>query len=279
MNRSLSDSGPVVDRPLAQKRRREEEVGGEDAAAVSSPSPPPPVISPWPPTIECTKSKASGTCQSLETAHSVMACSTTAHSGEDEPTTRMQQSNNSFDFSLPVYSDELGRLPIWPNGYADVTSGSYAGNVWPSFPQPSSSSSLAYPSDTNLGSPQDSATNVLADIDQPQFQLDPELEAIFSELLPDGSYGSPFAMASSSSQTGTSYAAHPAFYGQVFGGGSNSSGGGMESSVFVQDAFVGSSSIPPQTSTMMRTAMVGNEERAAAGHGSLGVMWGSGQPG
>lgn len=83
-----------------------------------------------------------------------------------------------FDFALPVHSNELGRFPTWPTLGSTVTSTSSTVNE-DAWSMPGVDPFMA--SEGPLG------------VDQPQPDIDPELEAIFANLFPDVGYGGTFS--------------------------------------------------------------------------------------
>lgn len=212
MNRSPPASSTVVDRP--QKRRREEDTGdpggtgGVDTSTISYSSPE--SLANW----GGTWARNDGpTNQFLNPDAPYLPVP-----GHDVST--LPQSD--FDFTPPVHSDVLRRIPIWSNQGTDGASvGRPTNNMWPSF------GAGAY-----AQQPPMPITPFSLDVDQSQFQIDPELEALFSELLPDCS---PLGVL----QTSANYVSNQSFCGQDFTA-SNSD----EQSIFSQSPFTGSAGTP-----------------------------------
>ena len=89
--------------------------------------------------------------------------------------------------ALPLHSHELGRLPVWSDeGVSCPTTIHSPTNTWPRFAFTMASSRPTMPS---MSSPD-------VGQEQPQLAPDPELEALFAELIPDGVYGHPFGLMS-----------------------------------------------------------------------------------
>ena len=84
---------------------------------------------------------------------------------------------STFDFTLPLCSDELGRLPLWSDEGTGPVVNNPAGVTWP----PSTHDQA-----TNFGSAVD---NLVYDrTDEQQTQMDTDIEMIFAAFLPDNAY-------------------------------------------------------------------------------------------
>lgn len=78
-----------------------------------------------------------------------------------------------FDFALPVHSDELDRFPTWPAlGSTSISTSIVNEDAWPM-----------------LGVDPFVSSERPLGVNQPQPDIDPELEAIFVNLFPDVGYG------------------------------------------------------------------------------------------
>lgn len=95
-------------------------------------------------------------------------------------------SYGGFSPALPLYSDELGRLPVW----SDESMGCpHSGAQFYNNQPPQSTSTTTLQSSIMCDSAPSGFTEETA-------QLDPDIEAIFAGLIPDGAYGYPFGLMS-----------------------------------------------------------------------------------
>lgn len=158
MNRPKAASGPPSQR--RQKRRHEDskeklraEGGFEESPFTATGSQPP---SSW---------------NQTSTQYPVSAAdnaTTTLHAGSIFP-------QSAFDFTLPLQSDELGRLPIWSDAGIDSSTSTSGEAMWPFF----ASDPIA-----SLGT----LANTMFQDDGQQPHMDPDLEAIFADLIPDAAW-------------------------------------------------------------------------------------------
>lgn len=128
---------------------------------------------------------------------------------------------SDFDFTLPLHSYELGSLPVWPD--------SAMGGV------PTDTSWMLSAAEMYTSQPPMADPSTLSADDQNQQLLDPELEAIFSEVMLNGSYGGPFGVLP---QAHTGHGSNQSLYDQGFPGRTYS-----DSSMFSQSPI----SIPVNT--------------------------------
>ncbi|KIP05396.1 hypothetical protein PHLGIDRAFT_36445 [Phlebiopsis gigantea 11061_1 CR5-6] len=91
----------------------------------------------------------------------------------------------TFDFTLPLYSDELGSLPIWSNEGPGPIMNNPMDAAWDT-----STPSQA----TNFGP----TTNAAVYSDEIQAPMDIDIDAIFAALLPDSAYDHTLGIASDS---------------------------------------------------------------------------------
>ena len=108
-------------------------------------------------------------------------------SATSETLTDTTFTTSDFDFALPVHSDELGRLP--PASDFDFSAMSPTASWTPSFGPFATENPGSHPQSLGSamqmpGAPQEH---------QPQPRIDPNLEAIFADLLPAATYEDAFA--------------------------------------------------------------------------------------
>lgn len=90
----------------------------------------------------------------------------------------------AFDFSLPVYSAELGGLPVWPDTASTLAA---SNDFWQSFGiDPAFNPSLSPPPSASYSPPFYASSGV--DGTRSQFGADPDLETIFASIVPQGPY-------------------------------------------------------------------------------------------
>ena len=168
MSRPKAASGPPSQRP--QKRRHDDseeklraEGGFEESPFTTSGSQP-----------------ASGSASRWNTPSTQYAAGTsdnpasTSHTAPTFP-------QSSFDFTLPLHSDELGRLPVWSDEGVDSSMTASGEGTW---------ASLSPDPITGLGT----LANTVGHDGGPQLQMDPDLEAIFAGLIPDASWNHAFGV-------------------------------------------------------------------------------------
>lgn len=159
-----------------------------------------------------------------------------SHSSADlaSPSGMSSFPETNFDFALPVYSEDLGRLPIWPDATSEAPPSSTASS--------SNGTRSQYATD---GLPEEQPMfdpSVFLGIEGAQLGFDPELHAIFSAFLPDGSFEDAFPAADQVGEGGSSGGQFVPYPNPVLPVGVDTGGSPVAGSGYPGPAFAAGSS-------------------------------------